>query len=413
MIFKSIHSNKIFKLILVILSYALYTGFAGFLLINFLQLKSKSDNIENSINQIKNEQDNFKANFSEELYEEHLKLLDKRKTQNELDDLALKFEELSSTDQSAFTINVKEIYALYDDFLNKLKRNDGVKIDSSASKKAAESWGDLLIAQEFEEIETQLLSEISVLDASYKKYIDALPKPSTANFASGYTFSNVTTERGTSHGVYLIKVPLSQVRVKTIAAIEDDCKDNCATKSLEQYVNENNGFAGINGSYNCPPDYAACSGKTNSFDFAFYDSNDDEWFNENALSWSDTGMVTFSGSSADFYKKTPDYDGDSVTAAISNYPSLLKNGEVVIDEGDLTAYQKTRGLRGAIGFGNENIYLVHVTNATVTETAYVMKSLGALNALNLDGGGSAAMYVNGRYVLGPGRSLSNAIVLIK
>jgi len=45
--------------------------------------------------------------------------------------------------------------------------------------------------------------------------------------------------------------------------------------------------------------------------------------------------------------------------------------------------------------------------------AHVFKSLGATGALNLDTGGSAALYNSGRYVVGPGRDLPNAIIFAK
>ena len=54
-----------------------------------------------------------------------------------------------------------------------------------------------------------------------------------------------------------------------------------------------------------------------------------------------------------------------------------------------------------------------VSGTTVPEAAYVMKALGVKHALNLDGGGSSAMYINGGYVVGPGRSLPNVVLLIK
>jgi exopolysaccharide biosynthesis protein len=44
------------------------------------------------------------------------------------------------------------------------------------------------------------------------------------------------------------------------------------------------------------------------------------------------------------------------------------------------------------------------------EFAYVFKSLGATGALNLDTGGSTALYYGGRYVYGPGRDIPNAII---
>jgi exopolysaccharide biosynthesis protein len=49
----------------------------------------------------------------------------------------------------------------------------------------------------------------------------------------------------------------------------------------------------------------------------------------------------------------------------------------------------------------------------VTESAYVLQALGARDAINLDGGGTSAMYLGGSYRVGPGRLLPNAIVLTK
>jgi exopolysaccharide biosynthesis protein len=251
----------------------------------------------------------------------------------------------------------------------------------------------------------------TAMDKSYQTYLATLPPPQTTS-AEGYSYQTVKTDKGT-FGVYLIKVPLSSVRVKTVAAISSDCKNNCDTKSLAQYVQENNGFAGMNGSYICPPDYSSCAGKTNSFDYAFFASNHDKWLNKKALTWFKTGMFTFSGNSYSFYKKTSEYGGGGVDAAISNYPSLLKNGEIVVNDSELTAYQRLKGMKGAIGVGGENLYLALMSNVTMEEAAYVMKALGVKHALNLDGGGTSAMYINGKYVVGPGRSLPNAIVLVK
>jgi exopolysaccharide biosynthesis protein len=406
---------KLFPILLVLLIViSLSVGLYSFA--QYQQLRQRTENLTNTVDSIQADQSNFKANFEDELFEDHLKLQQQEAAYAELVDLQNQLEALNSTKQGTLAQQVNLVYSLYSNFLSKYKRNESVKLDVTASKSATAEWGNMLLEQQFDDLSTKITEQNSTLDAAYKKYADELAAsapPPAAVSADGYSFVNITTEKGTRHGVYLIKMPLSQVRVKTIAAIEDDCKDNCPTKSLEQYVKENNGIAGMNGTYFCPPDYSACDGKVNSFDYAFYDSNDHKWFNRKALSWSDTGMFTFSGHSYNFYKKTSEYGGGSVEAALSNYPSLLKNEEVVVDDDILTSFQKTRGLRGAIGMGGENIYLAQITNASVEEAAYVMKALGAKHALNLDGGGSAAMYINGRYVLGPGRSLANAIVLVR
>ncbi|MEK7595049.1 MAG: phosphodiester glycosidase family protein [Patescibacteria group bacterium] len=239
--------------------------------------------------------------------------------------------------------------------------------------------------------------------------------PSVAGVAvkEGYSYQYVNTEKG-KFGVFLIKMPLSKVRVKTVAANKDDCKGNCPVKPLLQYVKENNAYAAMNGSYFCPPDYATCKSKINSYDYAFYNSNKTKWMNKKALTWNKTGLATFSGTSAKFYKDSSTYKNSSVTAGLSNYPMLLKDGNIVVNLNDLTSVQKNvKGLRGAIGSDGSNVYLAQITRATVLDAAYAMRALGVKHALNLDGGGSAAMYIDGGYKVGPGRLLPNAIVLVK
>ncbi|RJR28248.1 hypothetical protein C4561_00095 [candidate division WWE3 bacterium] len=406
--------RKSLKISAIALVYFFNAVVIVYLFFEYNTIKDSTQQIVTDYAAIKETQENFSSNFSEELFEEHLKLIEKQKLRSDLSSVEIELEKLKDTEEGSFLDQINSIYDKYGDLQAKIKRNDSVKIDTSKTKESAEEFGTLLLEKDFEALETSIDENNLSLDDSYKKYLDSLPKPTVSTgSAQGYSYLTITTERGTTHGVYLIKVPLSSYRVRTIAAIENDCSDNCPTKTMQQYVTENNAYAGMVGSYACPADYAACAGKVYSFDYALYDSNDDKWFNKDALTWFDTGMFTFRGNSYEFYRKTSEYDGDSVDAAVSNFPSLLKNGEVVVDEDILTSYQKVRALRGAIGAGKENIYLAYITNATVTEAAYAMKSLGALHALNLDGGGTAAMYINGRYVVGPGRGVANAILLIK
>ena len=102
-----------------------------------------------------------------------------------------------------------------------------------------------------------------------------------------------------------------------------------------------------------------------------------------------------------------------MVAGITNYPLLLQNGAIIDSTAEQGGSQLLKGTKGAIGVDGTYIYLVVVTNATVTDTAYVMQALGARDALNLDGGGTAALWIGGGYKVGPGRLLPNAIVLTK
>ncbi len=383
------------------------------LLLTFLFFRSKSNisSLKMSYSEVKEAQENFKQNLSEELFNEHLSLLEKQNLESQLSNLEAELETIKNTPEGSLVSNVNEAYELYGDYEAKIQRNENAKLDVGEALSKMDEFGQKIIDQEFDELKTIIEEENAKLDETYQEYLATLPPPPPPP-SSGYTYTTVQTEKG-SHGVYLIKMPLSEVRVKTVSASSGDCSNNCPTKSLGDYVNEYGAFAGMNGSYFCPPDYSSCGGKVNSFDYALYHSQQGKWLNKDARSWDKTGMFTFRGGSYEFYKKSNEFGGGSVDAAISNYPSLLKNNEVVVKDGDLTSFQKIKGTRGAIGVGGENIYLAIITNATVEEAAYAMKALGAKYALNLDGGGSSAMYIDGRYVVGPGRSLPTAVLLTR
>ncbi len=119
---------------------------------------------------------------------------------------------------------------------------------------------------------------------------------------------------------------------------------------------------------------------------------------------------------------TPEWK--NVRHIISGGPYLVKDGEVFVD---MTAQKLGsvggRNPRSAIGYTSENnLVLVAVDGRegssigmTLMELARFMKSAGCIGAINLDGGGSTVMYVNGSVVNKPqvkgGIPLSNAIVL--
>ncbi len=123
-------------------------------------------------------------------------------------------------------------------------------------------------------------------------------------------------------------------------------------------------------------------------------------------------------------KTIPEWNG--VKDIISGGPYLVKDGEVFVD---MTAQKLGsiggRNPRSAIGYTSQNnLILVAVDGRegssigmTLTELAAFMRSIGCVNAMNLDGGGSTVMYVNGQIVNKPnvtgGIPISNAIVLSK
>ena len=58
------------------------------------------------------------------------------------------------------------------------------------------------------------------------------------------------------------------------------------------------------------------------------------------------------------------------------------------------------------------VYIGVIRNATMGESAKVLHALGMGEALNLDEGGSTALW-SGGYKAGPGRNIPNAVLFVK
>ena len=114
----------------------------------------------------------------------------------------------------------------------------------------------------------------------------------------------------------------------------------------------------------------------------------------------------------------------NVKHIISGGPYLVKDGAVFVD---MTAQKLGaiggRNPRSAIGYTQDNNLILAAVDGregssigmTLMELGNFMKEAGCINAINLDGGGSTVMYVNGQIVNKPaqrgGIPLSNAIIL--
>ena len=239
------------------------------------------------------------------------------------------------------------------------------------------------------------------------------PAPPAVATDVGHSALTVETSRG-AFFVNLIKEPLAAVTVRTLTGNDTECAAECPAKPLVEYLNEAGAFAGMNGSYLCPPDYSWCASKVNSYDYAVYNSLLGKWLNPDHLDSPTNALVTFPTTGTPrFYRYAYGYDRGPVAAAISNFPALLLGGAVVNSESEQADYQKQRGMKGSIGTDGTYIYLALVSGASVTDSAYVLQALGVQDAMNLDGGGTSAMFHGGGYKVGPGRQLANAVVLVR
>lgn len=227
---------------------------------------------------------------------------------------------------------------------------------------------------------------------------------------SGYSRITVATERG-NFTANVVSFGMDGIRMITDTGNDDNCATDCAVLSLGDYVARNGGFAGINGSYFCPSTYPDCAGKTNSFDFPVYNSRLGKWINQDKLSWNDRSLIYQDGSGIRFMRNANGFGG-GLSAGLANYPGLVEGGQVIADQWGFSEKQSSKGGKSGIGIRGRTIYLVTAGSVDMMDFAHIFKSLGADSAMNLDGGGSIALWYNG-YKAGPGRAIPNAIIFAK
>jgi exopolysaccharide biosynthesis protein len=264
-----------------------------------------------------------------------------------------------------------------------------------------------LLALELKKKEDALATTVSVSTqaSAPQNVVQSNTAPS-----NGFSVQSVSTDNG-SFIVNIIAADLNLTKVVIDTASSSDCSNNCPTLSLSDYVSRNGAFAGINGSFFCPVEYPSCAGKTGSFDLLVMNKNK-VYFNSSNNVYSTNPAVIFYGNSVRFVGQALEWGRDTgVDAVLSNYPLLVSGGSVVYSGGGDPKFQP-KGPRGFIAAKGSMVYIGDVLNATMGDSAKVLKAMGMENALNLDEGGSTALWYGG-YKAGPGRNIPNAILFIK
>jgi len=228
--------------------------------------------------------------------------------------------------------------------------------------------------------------------------------------SGGFSVQSVSTDNG-SFTVYIVAADLNSTRVIVDTASSSDCGNNCPTLSLSDYVSRNGAFAGINGTYFCPVEYPSCAGKTGSFDLLVMNKNK-VYFNSGNNVYSTNPAVIFSGNSVRFVGQALEWGRDTgADAVLSNYPLLVFGGNVVYSGGGDPKFAP-KGPRDFIANKGNTVYIGTIFNASMEDGAKVLKTLGMENALNLDEGGSTALWYGG-YKTGPGRNIPNAFLFVR
>lgn len=240
--------------------------------------------------------------------------------------------------------------------------------------------------------------------------VPASAAPNNTPPGSGYSRQLIHSDAG-DFVVDIIAADLSSTRVLVDTASDSTCTNNCPVLPLSTYVSRTGGFAGINGSYFCPASYPTCAGKTNSFDTLLMNKNK-VYFNSDNNVYSTVPAVVFGNGWIRFVGRSSDWGRDTgIDSMIAMQPLLLSGGNVVFG-GNSDPKEGAKGGRSFVGTKGSTIYIGVVFNATVAESARALKALGLSDALNLDDGGSVALW-SGGYKAGPGRDIPNAIVFVR
>ncbi len=328
-----------------------------------------------------------------------------------------------------------------DQYVKNKKQEEEIKLISLTYKKTVKVYEDLLKLKEAggetEKLDGLISQSLTYLsDKNYasaeavlttlandiKKEQDALAQKAAsftipANIVtnntppgSGYSRQKVQTEIG-DFLVDIISADLNSTKVIIDTASDGTCANDCPVLSLADYVSRSGAYAGINGSYFCPASYPSCAGKTNSFDTLLMNKNK-IYFNSDNNVYSTVPVAVFGNGWARFIGRSSDWGRDtSVDGVIANQPLLLSGGNIVFG-GDGDPKKGSKGARSFVGNKGSTVYIGVTHNATVAENAYVLKALGLENALNLDSGGSTALW-SGGYKVGPGRTIPNAVLFVR
>lgn len=353
-----------------------------------------------SLNSQKEDYLNKLEKAKEEL--EYLKNQDQAKINNDLE------EEIKNI-QKAYNNAVKA----YENLLVIKEKSAKTKNLDELFAKALETLAEKdyqFANQKIDELNQKIKEEETKLASSLANTILAnLPKSNTPP-QSGYSRQKVETGIG-SFMASIIAADISSTKVIVDTASESDCQNSCPVLPLATYVSRNGGFAGINGTYFCPASYPSCASKTNSFDLLVMNKNK-YYFNSTNNVYSNNPAVIFGNGYIRFVSSASQWGRDtSVDGVISNYPLLIESGNIKFG-GDDDPKKGSKGNRSFVANKGNMVFIGVIHNATVAESAHVLKALGMENAMNLDSGGSTALWY-GEYKVKPGRDIPNAIIFVK
>ena len=223
----------------------------------------------------------------------------------------------------------------------------------------------------------------------------------TDNSYSDDNISVTLTEKTVSNTqVYIADVTVSSSEYLKTAFAQNTYGNNVTAKTSETAAN-NNAILAVNGDY--------------------YGANTTGYVIRNGVVYRDTVREDSSNGDLAIYKdgsfkiiyedqvSADQLVKDGVVNILAFGPSLVENGEIVVDTNSEVSQSMSSNPRTAIGIIDENHYIIIISDGRTSESeglslyqmAEIMKSYGVKTAYNLDGGGSSTLYFNGQVINKP------------
>jgi len=200
--------------------------------------------------------------------------------------------------------------------------------------------------------------------------------------------------------VYIADVTVSSSEYLKTAFAQNTYGNNVTAKTSETAAN-NNAILAVNGDY--------------------YGANTTGYVIRNGVVYRDTVREDSSNGDLAIYKdgsfkiiyedqvSADQLVKDGVVNLLAFGPSLVENGEIVVDTNSEVGQSMSSNPRTAIGIIDKNHYIIIVSDGRTSESeglslyqmAEIMKSYGVKTAYNLDGGGSSTLYFNGQIINKP------------
>ena len=270
----------------------------------------------------------------------------------------------------------------------------------------ASLFGLLLTASfSYSMLKTFVLSEsITTVKANTTSSSASTTATNVSTSDTSYSDDNISitlTEKTVSNTqVYIADITVSSAEYLKTALAQNTYGTNVTAKTSVTAAN-NNAILAVNGDY--------------------YGANSTGYVIRNGVVYRDTVREDSSNGDLAIYKdgsfkiiyedeiSADQLVKDGVVNLLAFGPSLVENGEIVVDTNSEVGQSMSSNPRTAIGIIDENHYIIVVSDGRTSESqglslyelAEVMKSYGVKTAYNLDGGGSSTLYFNGQVINKP------------